>query len=279
LEELAKALQGTSKSLIEHILHSMPVEWRAHFQETLFLPLSDDEKEIARRHVLDNVFWELTYWKMPELYDELTSGEPLNPGIFERLGPELRGKVVLDIAAGTGRATFECLRCEAALIYAVDPAPGMLRVLEQKLACLIDSKRVVIRQGFFEQVPLDNDSVDIALSCSAFRSAQGQGGEAGLSELWRVTKSGGKIVCIWPIPRDYQWFAERGFQYFAFPADQTASVHFRSVESALRCVQLFYSCNKAAIDYILERQEPEVPFSLLGFDQPRDYCWLDVKKE
>jgi SAM-dependent methyltransferase len=279
LEDLAKGLQGSSKSLLERIERSVSVEQRALLQEILLLPLSDNDKETARQRVLDNLFWELTYWKLPELYDELTAGESMNPGIFERLEPELRDKIVLDIATGTGRATFECLRCGAALIYAVDPAPGMLHILEQKLAHLADANRVVIRQGSFERLPLENNSVDIVLSCSAFSSAPGQGGEPGLSELWRVTKPGGNIVCIWPFPRDYKWFAERGFQYVAFPADRTASVHFRSVESALCCARLFYSYNKAVIDYILERQEPEVPFSLLGFDQPRDYCWLLVKKE
>ena len=240
--------------------------------------VSEDEVKIARQRILDNLFWELTYWKTPELYDELTTGEQLHPGIFQQLESDLRDRVVLDAAAGTGRTTFECLRYGAKLIYAVDPSPGLLRILEQKLASTPDAKRVVICQGCFEQLPLENDSVDVSLSCSAFSAEKGRGGELGFAEFLRVTKSGGKIVLIWPSPHDYDWLAKRGFQYVAFPLNQDAFVRFRSLESALRCARLFYTGNKALVDYILERQQTEVPFSMLGFEQPHDYCWLTVKK-
>lgn len=103
-----------------------------------------------------------------------------------------------------------------------------------------------------------------------------QGGEAGLAELKRVTKAGGKIVIIWPRKEDYHWLVERGFQYVSLPLQREMYVHFRSLESALRCARIFYARNKAVLRYLLKKQNPEVPFSVLGLNPPRDYCWLTV---
>src|SRR5437764_7393640 len=95
-----------------------------------------DEVEAARRCVLDSLFWELTYWKTPELYDELTEGEQLHPGIFQRLQPDIHESTVLDVGAGSGRGSFECLRYGAKRVYAVEPSPALLRILDRKRACL-----------------------------------------------------------------------------------------------------------------------------------------------
>ena len=277
VKDVIRSLYGASEPLVERIACNLPLQQRAYFRGLSQHVLAETEVKAARQRILDELFWELTYWKMPELYDELTAGERLHPAIFQRLESDVRDKVVLDVAAGTGRATFECLRHGAKLIYAVDPAPGLLHVLAQKLANASDTNRVIIRRGCFEQLPLENDSVDVAISCSAFSAKAGRGGERGLAEFWRVTKAGGKIVLIWPNPYDYDWLVKHGFRYVTFPLQQEAYVRFRSLESALRCLQLFYAGNKAAAHYILERQRSEVPFSLLGFEQPHDYCWLTVK--
>ena len=278
IEDLAQSLYGAPQSLVERIKYNLPMEQQLSFKEALLHSISEDERRAVRKRVLDNLFWELTYWITPELYDELTEGEKCHPDIFQHLAPDLRDKVILDAGAGAGRVTLECIRRGANLVYAVDPSPPLLRVLKQKLVNQSHATHVVLRRGSFEQLPLANNSVDTSISCSAFSSEPGRGSEQGLAELWRVTKPGGKIVIIWPGPRDYGWLAQHGFQYVGFPLQQKASVHFRSMESALRCTRLFYAGNKAATDYILEHQRPEVPFSILGFDQPHDYCWLIVKK-
>jgi ubiquinone/menaquinone biosynthesis C-methylase UbiE len=277
VERLARSVQGASPSLIKHIEHNLSLQQLSSFVKELQRSLADDEIEAARRQVLDGLFWELTYWKTPELYEELTEGEQLHPGIFQQLEPDLRGKIVLDAGAGSGRASFECLRHGARQVYAVEPSPGLLRILRQKLASLADPGQIVVSQGCFEKLPLGNDCVDVALSCSAFTAEPGQGSEPGLVELRRVTKQGGKIVIIWPRTQDYEWLASHGFQYVTLPVQQDMQVHFRSLESALRCARRFYAHNENVIRYILKRGQPEVPFSLLGFNPPRDYCWLRVE--
>ncbi len=276
LNDVAYSLHGASRSLVKRVQKYVPRSLRSSFVRELRKHLSKDEVKVAQRRVLDALFWELTYWKTPALYEELTEGEQLHPGIFQQLEPDLRGKIVLDAGAGCGRASFECLRCGASRVYAVEPSPGLLHILEQKLTRQSATGRIIACRGRFDQIPLSDNSVDVALSCSAFTAGPEQGGEPGLAELRRVTKPGGKIVLIWPRAEDYDWLAAHGFHYVALPLQQQMRVRFRSLGSALRCARRFYAHNQAVADYILQRHKPEVPFSVLGLNPPRDYCWLTV---
>lgn len=277
LEDLAWGLRGASQPLVKRIKRNVPSRQRAYFMQELQRPLAAHQVKAARQRVLDGLFWELTYWKMPNLYEELTEGEQLHPGIFQQLAQDVRGKIVLDVGAGSGRATIECLRYGARLVYAVEPSPGLLHILEQKVVSQRAYSRIILCRGRFDQVPLEDDSVDLALSCSAFTAEPGQGGETGLAELKRVTKAGGKIVLIWPRKEDYQWLVERGFQYVSLPLQREMRVHFRSLESAMRCARIFYARNRAVLRYLLKKQKPDIPFSVLGLNPPRDYCWLTVE--
>ena len=271
IEELASCLCNSSAALIEHIEHALSPQERSQFRMLIHRNLTENELQTIRKQVLDKLFWELIYWKHADLYDELTEGEQLHSSIFQSLQTDIHDKVVLDAASGTGRATLECLRCGARKVYAVDPSPAALTILAQKVAHRPAADRAVTLQGFFEELPLENSTVDISVSCSAFKAS-----ETCLRELLRVTKPGGKIVLIWPRQEDYMWLAERGFSYVSFSTNPDGCVHFRSFESALRCVCLFYAANQAAIDYLVMTQQQDIPYALLGFKQPSDYCWRIV---
>jgi ubiquinone/menaquinone biosynthesis C-methylase UbiE len=237
------------------------------------------EQAAFDQRLLDVAFWELTYWQTPELYDELTAGERLHPGIFRQLGPLLRGRTVLDAGAGSGRATIECLRQRAGHVWSVEPSPGLRRLLRRKLAAAgPDGARVTVLAGRFEALSLPANSVDVALACSAFTARPGQGGDAGLAELRRVTRPSGRIVVIWPRPEDYAWLAARGFVYVALPAKDAPRVRFASLERALRVAEHFYADNPAVRRYLLQQGQPEIPYELLGHNPPHDYCWLAVQK-
>jgi len=277
LDDMASSLHGASRSLVRRVQKNVPRSLRSSFVRALHRPLSKCDVKAAQRRVLNGLFWELTYWKTPTLYEELTEGERLHPGIFPQLRPDLRGSVVLDVGAGSGRASFECLRHGAKLVYAVEPSPGLLHILEQKVIGQPATSRIIPCRGRFDQIPLPDNSVDVALSCSAFTAEPEQGGEPGLAELQRVTKPGGKIVLIWPRTRDYNWLAAHGFHYVALPVRHEMRVHFRSLQSALRCARRFYAHNRAVVNYIMKRRKPEVPFSVLGLNPPCDYCWLTVR--
>jgi ubiquinone/menaquinone biosynthesis C-methylase UbiE len=275
LDDLARSLHDAPAPLVERVTNALPRRQRERFQTLLQRPAPPQAVAAARRQLLDHLFWELTYWKTPELYEELTEGERLHPDLFRQLRPDLRGKTILDAGAGSGRATFESLRQGAQHVYAVEPSPGLLHLLEQKLA-RYGACQITPLRGRFDALPLDDHSVDTALSCSAFTAEQDQGGEAGLAELKRVTRCGGKIILIWPRPEDYHWLAEHGFHYAALPMPQEMSVRFRSRRSALRVARRFYARNPAVTRHLLRSRQPIVPFSLLGANPPHDYCWLRV---
>src|SRR6266702_2039846 len=196
LGKLARSLHGVNECLIQRIERNLLPSQRSDFLHELHRLIPEALVEADRRNVLDGLFWELTYWKTPDLYEELIEGEQLHPGIFQQLEPDIHGKVVLDAGAGSGRASFECVRYGARKVYAVEPSPGLIRILWQKLASQPGPCCIMPFQGRFDKLPLTDDSVDMALSCSAFTSDPAQGGELGLAEFRRVTKSGGKIVII-----------------------------------------------------------------------------------
>jgi ubiquinone/menaquinone biosynthesis C-methylase UbiE len=183
---------------------------------------------------------------------------------------------VLDAGAGSGRATFECVRYGARKVYAVEPSPGLLRILQQKIASQAEHCCILPFQGRFDKLPLADNSVDTAISCSAFTSDPAQGGEPGLAEFRRVIKSGGKLIIIWPCEQDHDWLVDHGFRFVALPMHEEMWIRFRTLQSALRCVQRFYAHNLNVVQYILRERKPEIPFSMLGFNPPCDYCWLRV---
>jgi ubiquinone/menaquinone biosynthesis C-methylase UbiE len=277
LTDMAASLHGVSEVVVERVTHNVPQEHRTLFLRALQHPLTEKQIYAAQRQVLDALFWELVYWKTPELYEELTEGEQLHPGIFQQLEPDVRNKVVLDAGAGSGRASFECVRYGARLVYAVEPSLGLLHILQQKLVASSLSKCILPFRGSFEHIPLADKSVDTTLSCSAFTAEPEQGGEPGLAELQRVTKPGGKIVIIWPRREDYEWLRVHGFHYVALPLHEEMIIRFRSWQSAMRCARLFYAHNAAVISYLQAQRKPELPFSVLGVNPPRDYCWLTVQ--
>src|ERR1700730_10428107 len=105
VEDLAHSLHGMSEQVIECIARNVSTNNRAAFLDELQRAIPPERVGRARRVVLDRLFWELTYWKTPDLYSELTEGEQLHPGIFKQLEPNIRDKSVLDAGAGSGRAS------------------------------------------------------------------------------------------------------------------------------------------------------------------------------
>jgi len=276
--QLAHSLHHTSQSIVQRIESCIPDNQHAAFRRELDAALSEEQIAMAQKRVLDGLFWELTYWKTPDLYEELIEGERLHPGIFQHITSELQNNKVLDVGAGSGRATFECLRYGAKMVYAVEPSPGLLRILKRKSSQSCATQRIIPLEGRFDAVPLPDNSTDIALSCSAFTALPEQGGESGLAELQRVTKPNGKIILIWPRCEDRNWLEAHGFHYVSLPMQQEMSVHFRSLQSALECARRFYAHNQAVLHYLHSQQKADVPFSVIGMNPPHEYCWRNVEK-
>ncbi len=274
--DLALSLKNADWNLIDTVWRNLAPQKVKEFYQTLIHSASLQQIEEAHKEVLDKLFWELTYWKTPELYETLTEGENLHPGIFQSLKSDLEGKVVLDAGAGSGRASLECLRYGAKQVYAVEPSGGLRKILHRKIMRHKLATRLTIRQGRFHSIPLADKSVDMALSCSAFTAAPEQGGEKGLHELIRVTRPKGKVVIIWPRQEDLFWLAQHGFKHEVVPNSHDMKINFRSFYSALRCANYFYHHKPAAKEYLLKVGKPELPFSVLEVNPPHDYCWLEV---
>jgi SAM-dependent methyltransferase len=227
-----------------------------------------EKREAACQTVLEQLFWDLTYWKTPLDYERLTAGEQVHLGALEFA--RLDGAVVLDAGAGTGRVTLPVAR-RARRVYAMEPAPPLLRLLESKLA-MAGLHNVDLLRGVFRRVPLPDDSVDAVVACSAFGREESRGGERGLDELLRVTRPGGRIVVMWP--GDPDWFIGHGFHYTALPGNLV--ITFPTMEEAWSVASRFYG--PAALTALSSSHVPELPYSVLGVKPPRDLCWLTVQK-
>jgi SAM-dependent methyltransferase len=225
-----------------------------------------DEKAWVK--VAPRVAWELLYRKEPELYERLVRGECIAEGALD--GLPARGTVV-EIAAGAGRLTLELARRRFDTLVAIEPAAAMRELLEQRLRDAGVSG-VDVRSGFFDALPLDDDTADAVVSCSAFTSNPAHGGEPGLREMERVTRPGGRIVLVWPT--DVDWLEEHGFVYEAVgDDDDPAAVDFGTPDEAVELARIFYP---HAVDEIVVRGSAHVPYALLGMNPPRDVAWKTV---
>ncbi|HLI37882.1 MAG TPA: class I SAM-dependent methyltransferase [Streptosporangiaceae bacterium] len=213
--------------------------------------------------------WELLYRLEPELYDRLASAERLHPGVVAWLPRDLDR--IAEVGAGTGRLTLELVG-RARRVVAVEPALPLRRVLRRKLAAAGHGDRVRVAHGFFDRLPLPDDFADLVVACSAFTPAAGHGGEAGLAEMERVCRPGGRVAIIWPNHLD--WLAARGYRYVSFPGPM--SVEFGSYADAVELSGIFFPKAAAEVRRLGRRS---VPFEILGINPPRDLAFKMLAAE
>lgn len=260
--------QAACATLADRIERALPPDDRAAFAQARQRPSMAGEWEHARKSVIETLFWELVYWKTPGDYDQLTAGEQVHLGALDIA--RVDNAVVLDAGAGAGRITLPLAR-RARLVYAMDAAPPLLRLLERKLGTA-NLRNVELLRGVFRRMPLPDDSVDAVIACSAFSPQEARGGERGLDELRRVTRPGGRIIIIWP--ENPAWFARHGFQHTTLRGHLTTT--FPTLDDAYAIATRFYG--PAATRHLEATQRPELPYAVLGVRPPRDICWLTVEK-
>jgi SAM-dependent methyltransferase len=134
-----------------------------------------------------------------EAYEE---GRPTYPaGAAEHLERELhlrRGRVVLDLAAGTGKLTAVLVGTQASVV-AVEPVKEMRAVLERVLP------GVTAYPGTAEAIPLEAESVDAVTIGQAFHWFRG---DEALAEIHRVLRPGGSLGLVWNVrDADVPWVA------------------------------------------------------------------------
>jgi SAM-dependent methyltransferase len=125
-----------------------------------------------------------------QAYEE---GRPTYPAkVAERLERELHlkpGRVVLDLAAGTGKLTALLVGTGASVV-AVEPVTEMRAVLERALP------GVAAYAGTAEAIPLADASVDAVTVGQAFHWFRG---EAALAEIHRVLREDGGLGLVWNV--------------------------------------------------------------------------------
>jgi SAM-dependent methyltransferase len=207
--------------------------------------------------------WELLYRLEPELYDRLARAEHLHPDVVAWLPRDVGW--IAEVGAGTGRLTLELIG-RARHVVAVEPALPLRRILRRKLAAADHGDRARVTHGFFDQLPLADDSADVVVACSAFTPASEHGGEVGLAEMERVCRPGGCVAIIWP--NHLEWLAARGYQYVSFPG--AMSIEFGSYGEAVELAGIFYP---DAADEIRRLGRRTVSFEVLGVNPPRDLAF------
>src|SRR5262249_2256035 len=129
--------------------------------------------------------------------------------------------------------------------------------------------RARVIPGFFDALPIASGSADLVVACSAFTPAPGHGGEAGLSEMERVCRPGGRVAIVWP--NNLGWLAAPGHEYVCFAGPTAAQV--ASHQEAVELAGIFYP---GAVAEVRRRGGRRVPYEVLGINPPRDLAFKTV---
>jgi SAM-dependent methyltransferase len=215
-----------------------------------------------------NLAWELLYRLEPELYERLVAAERIDPRVIGWLPDNLER--IVEVAAGTGRLTSELVD-RAREVVAIEPAAPLREILARKLAAGGHAHRVRVTQGFFDDLPLPDDCADMIVACSALTPAPGHGGAAGLAEMERVCRPGGRVVIVWP--NDVRWLAAHGYRHVCFEGEMF--VEFASSEEAAELIEIFYP---NAIQPSRRRGLRCVSFDALGTNAPRDLAYKVIAR-
>jgi SAM-dependent methyltransferase len=212
--------------------------------------------------------WELLYRLEPELYDRLVSAERLHVGVLGWL-PHKVDRIV-EVAAGTGRLTLDLVR-RAPEVLAIEPAGPLREILNQKLAQTDHGHRAQVMHGFFDDLPVSDGYAELVVACSALTPVPGHGGEAGLAEMERVCRPGGRVVIVWP--NEVDWLAAHGYQHVAFDGDML--VEFAGPEEAAKLTEIFYP---EAVEEVRRRGSRRVPYDVFGINPPCDLAFKMIAR-
>ncbi|MFJ2895069.1 class I SAM-dependent methyltransferase [Streptomyces sp. NPDC087218] len=123
--------------------------------------------------------WSTVYDSLPSSYIEVE--EPVVHAILDGLEPG----VALDAACGTGRQT-RALAARGHRVIGVDQSPQMIAKAREH------TPGAEFRAGHLDRLPLDDDSVDLAVCSLAMTHLPDL--VPGVAELARVVRPGGRIV-------------------------------------------------------------------------------------
>jgi demethylmenaquinone methyltransferase/2-methoxy-6-polyprenyl-1,4-benzoquinol methylase len=107
---------------------------------------------------------------------------------------EIQPKRILDLATGTGDFAIALLKLNPSQIIGMDISSGMLEVGKNKMKAKQVSHIIDMQLGDSENMPFEDGYFDAITVGFGVRNYEHL--EKGLSEMLRVTRSGGKIVIL-----------------------------------------------------------------------------------
>ena len=125
-----------------------------------------------------------SFGSVAEAYDR---GRPTYPAEAVAWLAGGEAKVVLELAAGTGKLTRELVD-QGHAVFATEPDEAMLEVLRQRVP------EVSAKVATAEEIPANDRSVDVVVVAQAFHWFDHQ---AALPEIARVLKPGGHVALVW----------------------------------------------------------------------------------
>lgn len=106
----------------------------------------------------------------------------------------IQPKTILDIATGTGDFAFESLVLKPEKVTGFDLSEGMMSIGRQKAADMKVSQQVEFVKGDSEKMPFADNSFDAITVGFGVRNFENL--EAGLKEMLRVLKPGGRVAIL-----------------------------------------------------------------------------------
>lgn len=120
-------------------------------------------------------------------------------------------KLILDIATGTGDFAIEALALNPDKVIGIDISEGMLEVGREKMKKRKLDHKIEMLKGDSEGLLFPDNNFDVVIVAFGVRNFENL--EKGLSDMYRVLKSGGKVVILefskpkmFPFKQLYQFY-------------------------------------------------------------------------
>jgi demethylmenaquinone methyltransferase/2-methoxy-6-polyprenyl-1,4-benzoquinol methylase len=179
----------------------------------------------------------------------------------------IRPTAILDVATGTGDLAIAAAKAiPGSSITGVDISKGMLDVGVKKVAELQLDGRIRLSEGDSEALPFADASFDVVMCAYGVRNFENL--EAGLREMQRVLRPGGKVVILefsqprrFPVAQLYKFY----FRYILPAIGKLVSKHSRAYTYLPESVAAFPE--GSAFTQMLTRcgfREPEARALTLG---------------